>query len=340
MNKNVAIHRNDAGFADRWIEYCTKNKIIFESINCLDNNSIKKIREFDVLLWHWSHTNMPEIIAARSIIKTAELMGLKVYPNIETCWHFNDKIAQKYLLESVGAPFVPTYIFYQVEEALAWLNKAQFPLVFKLSKGAGSANVHLVHDFGEARALTKKAFSRGFKQQGGGYFDDPAKKIRSVEQRRDYWGVLKRFPKAFVDSRRQLAQWPPEKHYVYFQQFMPGNKFDTRITVIGDRAFGFTRDVRKNDFRASGSGMINYDRARIEPQCIDIAFETARRIGAQSLALDFVSDPSGAPRIVEVSYCFNSRAIWHCSGYWDVGHHWHQGQMWPEDAILEDLLAR
>ena len=27
-----------------------------------------------------------------------------------------------------------------------------------------------------------------------------------------------------------------EKEYIYFQDFIPGNDYDTRVTIIGDRA--------------------------------------------------------------------------------------------------------
>ena len=37
---------------------------------------------------------------------------------------------------------------------------------------------------------------------------------------------------------------------MYFQEFLPGNAFDTRITAIGNRAFGFLRENRPRDFRA------------------------------------------------------------------------------------------
>ena len=35
--------------------------------------------------------------------------------------------------------------------------------------------------------------------------------------------------------------WQIDKNYIYFQEFIPGNEFDTRVTVIGDRAFAFRR---------------------------------------------------------------------------------------------------
>lgn len=70
--------------------------------------------------------------------------------------------------------------------------------------------------------------------------------------------VIKRIPQALAirNNRRMMGL---TKKYVYFQDFIPGNDFDTRVTIIGDRAFGFTRNVRPGDFRASGSGNVGYD---------------------------------------------------------------------------------
>ena len=48
--------------------------------------------------------------------------------------------------------------------------------------------------------------------------------------------------------------------YVYFQDFIPQNNFDIRVCVVGDKAFAIKRMVRENDFRASGSGFIYYEK--------------------------------------------------------------------------------
>lgn len=53
--------------------------------------------------------------------------------------------------------------------------------------------------------------------------------------------------------------WIREKKYILFQEYLPDNEFDTRVTVIGNRAFAFRRFNRKKDFKASGSGEIDYD---------------------------------------------------------------------------------
>ena len=54
-----------------------------------------------------------------------------------------------------------------------------------------------------------------------------------------------------------------QRDYLLVQEFLPGNGFDTRITVIGNRAFGFRRFNRPDDFRASGSGRIDWNPAAI-----------------------------------------------------------------------------
>ena len=90
--------------------------------------------------------------------------GKKVFPDFNTMWHFDDKVGQKYLLEIIGAPLVPTWVFYDKHEALSWVDKTDFPKVFKLRGGAGSANVQLAHTKREAVKLIRKAFGRGFSQ--------------------------------------------------------------------------------------------------------------------------------------------------------------------------------
>jgi glutathione synthase/RimK-type ligase-like ATP-grasp enzyme len=274
---------------------------------------------------------------ARHVIRAAEVMGLTVFPSTSTCWHFDDKVAQKYLLQAIGAPFVPTYVFYDLKEALHWIDNASFPKVFKLRKGAGSSNVQLVHSQNEARSLAARAFSSGFAPIPH-YGQDALKRYRTARQRGDILNVIRRIPQVLVKIRSTNRLMGLEKGYIYFQDFIPNNKFDTRVTVIGDRAFAFTRNVRPHDFRASGSGDIVYDLDRIEHSCLEIAFEMTRKIGSQSMAFDFVFTERQQPVILEISYSYNAQAVHSCTGHWDSKLNWHEGSTWPQDAILVDLL--
>ncbi len=335
MSSQIAIHERKGSFSDRWIEYCREHNVKYKAVNCYDTDIIEQLSSVDSLLWHWVSHVPADVLAAKAIISTVEAMGKKVFPDSATCWHYNNKIGQKYLLESLGAPLVPTYVFYDLQKVFEWVEKTTFPKVFKLSKGAGSNNVRLVHSAAEAKELAKQAFGSGIRQSAG-YFRDAGIKLKRVQQRRDLLGVLKRMPKAILNTRKTQTHYDIERDYIYFQDYIPDNKFDTRITVIGNRGFGFTRNVRENDFRASGSGSINYDPNRIDPKCVQIAFEVTKQIGGQCLAFDFVKTLA-APKIVEVSYCFMAEAVHNCPGHWDNQLNWHEGQMWPQDAILIDL---
>jgi glutathione synthase/RimK-type ligase-like ATP-grasp enzyme len=291
------------------------------------------------LLWHWVHNEPAALLIAQHVIWSAEAMGLKVFPSFQTCWHYDDKIAQKYLLEAIGAPIAPTSVFTNRRNALSWIDGASFPKVFKLRRGAGSSNVRLVRSRAEARRLVDRAFGRGFKPIPTG-FGDAATKYVLAKRSHDVLGKIRRLPANLIRARQKNRLMGRERGYAYFQNFIPDNRYDIRITVIGNRAFGFTRNVRRQDFRASGSGSIDYDRNRISQRCIEVAFETAEKIMSQSVAFDFVMDEEGDPRIVEISYCYMDKPVYDCAGYWDRCMAFREGHLWPQDAILDDLLAQ
>src|SRR5690606_31787781 len=165
-----------------------------------------------------------------------------------------DKVGQKYLLECVGAPLVPSYVFYEKERALEWINSTKFPKVFKLRGGAGSANVSLVKTKRAAINKVNQSFGKGFPQfDGKNYFLDKLNKYNSG--RVGFHQIMKAFGRMLIGTKysRMIG---PEKGYVYFQEFIPNNKFDIRVIIVGNKAFAVKRMVRVNDFRASGSGQI------------------------------------------------------------------------------------
>jgi len=335
----IAIHERKGSFSDRWIPYCESHGIPFMQVDCYDSDIVSRLAGCDGLMWHWNHEDYREQNFARQLIFSLEKMGKKVFPNFDSCWHFDDKVGQKYLLEAVGADLVPTTVLYGRTEALAWIGKAEFPKVFKLRAGAGSANVKLVRDSREARKLVKQAFGRGF----------PPVDWRSGLRQR-FW-ILKRDrnAKALVHlakgvarialPRKDLALLPVQKGYIYFQDFIPGNSYDDRVVVIGERAIAIRRNNREGDFRASGSGLIEYGRELFDPKVISLAFEVAKKIGTQSLAFDFLYDAGGHPKITEISYCYTQGIAYDtCPGYWDRELNWHEAQVNPQQFIMEDFI--
>lgn len=337
----IAVHHRPLSFSERWIEYCRENRLDYKLVDCLSTRIMDMIRDADILLWHWSHVDPAAVMGARQVIASAEKSGVRVFPNTATCWHYDDKIGQKYLLESIGAPLVPTYVFYDYAKAVDWIESADFPKVFKLRCGAGSRNVRLVRNRGEALRLCRTAFfGPGFKRVAG-YFSDAKNKIRRIRTFKSFVEKLKNAPANICTILRLNAQLPRERNYVYFQDFIPGNGYDIRAVVIGDRVWAFTRDVRPGDFRASGSGSVSYAmEGRFTGRCLEIAFDVTRRIGAQSLAFDFLKQGQDGYLISEISYCFTvGGALYNCPGYWDSNFSWHPVRLRPEDAILMDMIS-
>ena len=320
----VAIHHRKGSFSEHWIEYCKENSIEYGLVNAYDSDIIQQLKEYDAFMWHFHHADYRDMQFAKSLLFSLEAMGMKVYPDINTCWHFDDKVAQKYLLEAIEAPIIPAYVFHEKEVALSWAQKTSFPKVFKLKGGAGASNVKLAKTKKMAISFINQCFGKGFRQ------------YRFWERVKDVYGRYRSGHATFKDLitpfynillKKHSSQFDHyrgyERGYAYFQEFIPNNNYDTRIIVInGEKAFGEKRLVRKNDFRASGSGMFIYD--DIDPQIVKTAFAVAKRLKLQSVAFDFVIDSNNNPLIVEISYGFGTKGAKNCPGYWTSDMKWHE----------------
>lgn len=334
----IAIQHKEGGFGERWIEYCQKNNIEYKLVNVYAFDVIEQVRGCDAFMWHHSHGDYRDVLFAKQLIYSLESMGVKCFPDFHTTWHFDDKVGQKYLLEAVGAPLVPSYVFYTKKEALDWIEKTTFPKVFKLRGGAGASNVKLAHTAEEAKKYVRKAFSKGFPQfDRFGYLKERYRKWR--EGKDSFVGVLKGIGRLFIIT--DFAKMHPrEKGYAYFQDFIPNNTFDIRICVVGNHAFALKRLTRKGDFRASGSGNIIYDKAQIDERCVKTAFEVNEKLKMQSVAFDFVFDVNNKPLIVEISYGYAVKAYDLCEGYWTPDMQWHAGDHfdfcgWMVDEVIK-----
>jgi glutathione synthase/RimK-type ligase-like ATP-grasp enzyme len=335
-SKKIAIHHRPGSFSERWIEYCKVNHILYKIVNAYSDNIIKQVSDCNAFMWHHHHANYKDKLFAKELIYSIEKMGIKVFPDFNTTWHFDDKVGQKYLLEALGAPLVPCCVFYEKREALEWIEHAHFPLVFKLRSGAGSANVQLISTRQDAVHIIDKAFGSGFAQFNR--YGNLKEKIRKYrEGKGSLLAVFKGLIRVFV-STEYSKMAAREKGYVYFQDFIPSNDFDIRIIVIGGKAFGIKRFIRKNDFRASGSGNIIYDKNEIDERCVKIAFDVNKKIQSQCIAYDFVFDEHNTPLILEISYGFTPSPYDACEGYWDKDIEWHKGKFNPYGWMVEQVL--
>jgi glutathione synthase/RimK-type ligase-like ATP-grasp enzyme len=335
----VGIHRDLFGqFRDLNLKF---EKILqFNNIPCVRLEASQPdfweiVPRLDLFIFSWIHYDAYFHRATTILPVIEKHYGVKCLPDQATCWHYDDKIKQYLLLEAHGFPVVPSWVFWEKPEALAWIKTAPFPLVFKLKSGAGSSSVLLVKNQAQARRLIHIMFGRGMvtgripSLRATRFRDfNPYKELRHLARRmRNRLQGIDPFP-----------YWQRHKNYIYFQKFLPGNRYDTRITTIGDRIFAFRRFVRKNDFRASGSDNWSLDRSRIDMEMVKLGLEISQKMGFQVMAYDFIYDENGKPRIVEISYTYGDYPEF-STGYWDADLNWHDGSYWSQYLELVDALG-
>ena len=331
----IAIHDNNGGFTSAWVHYLEKHGIPYKLVNCYDSRLIDNLVGCSGIMWYHSHSRAADQILAKRILFALEHAGIPVFPNFKTAWYFDDKVAQKYLFESLDISHAKSYIFISYREALRFVRKAKYPLIFKLSRGAGSKNVKKIDNKFEAFIILIRAFTKGFRSVS------PLSIVK--DKLNFFWSgnaTLQDVTAAVVhlfwpyEIERAIGR---ERGYVYFQDYIEDCSFDVRVVVVGDKAFAIKRFVRQNDFRASGSGLIEFDKDNIPTACIEWAFIIADKIGSDCIAIDFVMKEE-MPLVIEVGYGFNLPVYYGCKGYWDKNLTWHLGTIDPGGWMVRNFL--
>ncbi|CAE6502054.1 RimK-like ATP-grasp domain-containing protein [Nitrosomonas nitrosa] len=341
MNKPIIAIQKDhqlltsgryQSFSARWHELAAQQGITTRAIDIFSNatDGVVQLQDCDAFMYWFAQPPSVSRPARKLIASLAHVSKIRVFPNLNTIWHFDDKIAEFYLLRLAGIPIPKTTVLWSRDQAVEFITTAtSYPLVLKLTSGIISRNVELVHNAKAAHRCVQELFGSGMHT-----LPPPNFPFR--------W-YLKRILEA---SRILLCRERDEefhKGYLLFQEFLPGNDFDIRITIIGNRAFAFRRHNRPNDFRASGSGRIDWDPTQIPLDALMLAFKTAKTLKTQSLAVDILRR-NGEPVIVEISYYYEGWAVAACPGHWQLQNHfpqpiWVEGSMRPEDAIWSDFIA-
>lgn len=338
--QNKKIFDHSTAWTPRFIEYCEQEKIPFEIVDCYDTNIIKQLPKYSALLWNYSNYVISDLLEARNILQIADNLGLVTFPYPSMNWHFDDKIAEMYAFQSINAPIPQSWVFYIEDDCIDWLkNKAQYPLVAKLRCGSGANNVKLLHSSKEAIKYAMRMFSNGFNPAPSFAY----KAYSKLQSSRDIATIISRIKKIpeFLNTRRHAQMMPIEKGYCYFQEFIPNDGYDLKVVVIGNKMTFCARNVRKNDFRASGGGDCYYDRSLLTEDVIDSAFETAKRLEMSCVGFDFVVNKStGQGKIVEMCYGFDYEVQKDLGAYVDQKHEWHEEAVCVPGEIVKMVVEK
>jgi glutathione synthase/RimK-type ligase-like ATP-grasp enzyme len=291
---------------------------------------IERVAPYDVVLWN--PQNMGPISALQfkeKVYFLEQFLGKRVCPNYRSVWHYESKIAQSYVFAVEGVPTPATIVSFDFEDARALLEQTTYPVVAKKSFGAGSENVRLLRSASDAtRFLDEEFFQERWDAAKAGR--GALRAALSNLTKRWFWIKLTRS----VLVRESFGS-------AYWQEFITGNDADLRVTVVGKRAVCFWRKNRAGDFRASGSGLLDYEKpAPLEVVSYLIAL--SERLGFDSMAYDVVFRDEGFT-VLEMSYDYVDSAVEAAPGHYEQTEDgtvvFREGRMWPQRLWVDKLLA-
>lgn len=341
----IAILYNDleklhsTNWSTAWLEYCEKKALQFKVINPYQLNVMNELIEFDIILWHYSNYSFKDMLMARNILNTLEDRGKLVFPGFKDSWHFDDKLAETYLLESIKAPIPTSFYYYNLFDLKSAIDNGEipFPIIAKLRNGSGSHNVKLI-------STQKELINYGNTMFGSGLSSAPSlkyKTLSNVKSSKNLKTVInraKRIPE-FLKSLSNAKKFNIERGYVYLQEFIPNDGYDLKIVVVGDKLSYIGRNIRKGEFRASGGGDLFYDKDKVTKNVIDSAFRTSDELGFTCMGYDYViNNKTGIGKIIEISYGFSYQAVFPAKGYFDKMGIWHNDVFHVPNDILEHLI--
>lgn len=218
----------------------------------------------DAFIWRAKHTPKVKRLARRFLYFYDRQIGIPTYPDWNAYWHYDDKIAQSYLMQKYDIASPETFISFDEDDALAWAGNAEYPLIYKYPHGSGSSNVGLLDNKKQAGQYIKKIFRKGVK--------------------------------TFFKDERQ-------KGFVYLQQFIPGNEGDFKIVCYGDHTImGLFRYNMEDRPMASSSN--NYEVRDLPVDLLEFISGVNRKMGYHVMSYDVLQFPDGRWCITELSVIF------------------------------------
>ena len=192
-------------------------------------------------------------------------------PSYELLKAHEDKLFAQLLLDTKPKPkashALPAIGITTYADLLRHLKDLEYPVVVKSAVGSGSIGVR--------KADSEAKLKRIFRQ------------MASKEELIMYY--LKYLYKRL--QRKDLSEYIKDEKWfgkVLLQRYVPDMEDDWKVLAFGEKFYVLNRKVRKNDFRASGSGIFLFNKAPRE--LLDAADECYRNMDVPILSMDFCMD--------------------------------------------------
>lgn len=248
------------------------------------------------------------------IILGLELIGAEVIPGYKYLRAHHNKTFMEIMrdtseledIKDIKSTYFGTYEDFKVQE-----EKLTYPLVLKSAFGATGKNVTLISSTKEALKKTKR-----FSSSKSLFYDF-----------RDFVRNLRH--KGYVKESRHRKKF-------IVQNLIPGMDRDYKILVFGNKFYVLERKVKKNDFRASGSGLIGYTKD-LPDGMLDYAMKFFKDQNLPFFAMDVAFNGSSFTLIEFQALHFGTHTL-DTAPYYFVQH----DKTWEcieEESVLEKEVA-
>lgn len=309
------IKDRNTGWWRRFNEEIAKYRIPYILIDFEKDNWQKEVESCSHIISrpNLSHPYLDQSREKLAIIERE--MKKPLFPSHSTYWHYDNKNAQYYLNRLHNLKLAKGFVSYDYEDIREYLDRCDYPIVSKASAGAGSKNVRLISDKKQAIRELNYLFNKSIGTRAH-------KRLLSI-------------------LKLNALRYSGQSGYMNLQEFIPNNPNDLRITVIGTKyAYAYARMNRKKDFRASGSGMIDYHKKYHRKDALLHCFDVGRRLGFDTMCYDIL-DIGDDFAMTEFSYTYVDTYLYKAPGIYrllDGELSFVDGHYWPQELILEYLL--
>lgn len=235
------------------------------NINIRSITDIKKIKfnDNDILIYTSSENEVVRNYLKNSFFYLKNKVNL--IPSYELLMAHEDKGFQEVLRSEKNFGNVIGNYLFDIDTA-----ELDLPKVLKKSQGAGSSGVFLVKTKKDLKKIRDSILNKKLKEKA----IHIQRKIKLKKQKYKVYSYRKKNFASLVE-----------------QDFIPDLKHDFKVLVFGDRYLCLKRNIRKNDFRASGSGNFEF----IEPPCevLDFAKDIATTLDGPYFSLDIAQSKHG-----------------------------------------------
>ncbi|WP_455814386.1 hypothetical protein [Pseudomonas graminis] len=229
----------------------------------------EEIDKNDAVYLFGSHQN-PEIKKYINDVASVQfsLHQNKSIPGLMNLLAHENKGIQSLLMRKMGDGFIPQCYYYR---DVAVTERT----VIKKTSGAGSFGVALI-DNSEQLVKTKRRM----------FF--PETRVEHLK-----FHIREITKKLFFKNKISADHYKYFKSYSLYvlQKFIPGLKGDYKVLAFGNKFYVLNRKVRRDDFRASGSGNFSFDTP--SATLLDFAETIKSKVNTPIVSMDLIDNDAG-----------------------------------------------